>query len=164
MKVIYNPAVFNGKRNFAKVRDLFQQAIYEQEPNTIVAYENDSLADYLLKKYGFLQEVKIVDVDKFKKRVEKDANLEEVVEEEVVLSEKEQELINGIPKASASAVLKISKKSGSGVVRQSVDELPVSGADADGVEWSGAGIEDDLPNGMIEAKVPGVSRGVFGAA
>ena len=80
-KLIYNPREFNNKPS-VKVTDIFgaregavptgklieKPAVYSIKPNEIKKFRLD-VADYLLRKYGFLEEVQPRDVDKVLERM-----------------------------------------------------------------------------------------------
>lgn len=51
MKIILNPV------NGADIKDVFNQVIYRHPKNTYLRYEDDQIANALLKKFEFLEDV-----------------------------------------------------------------------------------------------------------
>lgn len=164
MIVIYNPPakVEAGKQNGSKIRDIFQKAVYEQDANSIKAYESNDLAHYLLKKFSFLKEISIDEVPKYEKMIEKYVEPSSVEQQQAQLTDKEKEILAKIGvSAPVGAIVGTGMKSRV-LSPEEMEGIPESGKDQHGVEWYGEGEQRDS-SGMTMGRVPG-KQGVFGAA
>lgn len=175
MKVLYNPKKFNGAP-CVPVTDIFFYNRYTLGVNQMAQFE-DQVGDYLLKKFGFLKEIKPEDIPKVKLEMEAKEFVCEFCKEEFAteqqlqghkngkhkLSKENQELLESIP--VAAPVERVGRGPRSKMLSpDEVEGIPADGKkDRDGVEWYGEGATEDTLTDM-RPRVPGSTRGVFGAS
>ncbi len=164
--IIYNP------RNGSEINERYAQAKWKHEVNTIYAYD-EQMAQYLLKKYGFLEEVQPKDIADVKKRIEakyactfKNCNYVTDSQERLdghiaakhkVTKEIQQE-VDGIPTAQPVTGQAVAPRTKSIEEQEGIPDT--SKGDKD--NWYGGGLEADVvDSGMMQKKVRGVTPGQF---
>jgi len=181
-KLIYNPREFNNQPNKAKISTIYgaregnvptgklieKPAVYSIAPNELKKFRLD-VADYLLRKYGFLEEVQPRDVDKVLERMKEKkfkcplcdfkTNTEIALKGHMrshKLSEEAQKILNEIPEAKPEAFVIGAEKSGTGktelVSPDEAEGMPntsggVEAKDRDNVTWYGEGLEQTRRKG-----------------
>jgi len=159
MIVIYNP------KNGSAIRDIFQQSQYSLGVNEIAKFK-PQLAQYLLNKFHFLRKIEPENLGAIKKEMielpfkceycEKEYETEQKLNAHKLgkhkLSKENKEALEGIPESMPTGRVIAPKKSNEKMKILSPEEASGVGAsgttDKDGVEWTGAGLEDDTPPSM----------------
>jgi hypothetical protein len=164
MTIIYNP------KKGAPINDIWNRKAVLLAVNEMKKYENDSLAMYLLKKYGFLREVAPDDIIKVQAEMEKpDPKDEDVIAARKLkaLSPKQLEALSAVPSGDPDgddATISIIQTR-QATPEESAGVPSADGAkDKDGVAWVGGGLEEDTPGDAFMAPRRPGKKGVFGAA
>lgn len=179
-KLIYNPKKFDGKINKAKINTIYAKreggipsgkimekpGLYAIAPNELKKFRSD-IADYLLRKYRFLQEVKPDRVDEVLKEMKEKkykCQLCDFATDTRValaghmkshkLSEEAQEILAKIPETKPEAFVVGAEHSGTGqtefIDAEQAEGVPTTFSDdprrkgpvdREGVEWYGKGVQ-----------------------
>ena len=167
--IIYNP------RDGAEINDIYAQKKWKHEVNTIKKYPQH-LAQYLLSKFGFLQEVHPKDLVKIKElakaKYECDykgcdyvANTKNKLQMHKLgkhkLTKELKEQIDGVEEAKSSGKVEVQVAKRE-LSPEEIEGIPNTKAgEKDG--WYGPGWEaDKIGSGMMRRKQPGVTPGHFG--
>jgi len=191
-KLVYNPKKFDKKINTAKVVFSFgareggrpsgklieKSKLYRLGINELKKFRTD-IADYILGKYGFLQEIKPDEVDRVLKEMKDKQYKCKLCDFETdtpialkghmrshKLSEEAQKVLATIPEAKPEAYVVGAEFSGSGqtefirpeamegLPQTSSDDPRTKGAeDRDGVEWYGTGLQSQRKKGGQVANI-----------
>ena len=150
--IIYNPKTFEGKPS-QPIDFLWEGKTYKLAVNDMAKFDDD-ISKEMLKRYGFLEEVKPEFLGDIKKRMSSEVYVCEYCKGEFYspkelqghmlgkhkLSKENADLLKSIPDDEAVRVASTPKKP----AMEAAVETPDSGTtDSDGVKWVGEGVEED---------------------
>lgn len=164
--IIYNP--ING----SVIKDTFAKKVWIQETNTIKRYE-PQLGAYLLKKYGFLVNVGLKDLEKYinlTKCTYKCQECEFLTDTEEKLA-KHIDKVHSANKESVELYKSIGEAESIGDYQPTVNNKQMTPEQIEGIPdtkggevngWYGGGLESDsIGSGMMKKRVPGTTTGHF---
>jgi len=169
--IIYNPT------DGAEINDIYAKRTWKHEVNTLKKYPAE-LADYLLKKYGFLQKVhpdRLAEVKQIMKKIyscdiegcDYTADTEEKVRLHKLgkhkLTKEKQEELDSIEDAIPDGELQPNKPEKELSIEEQEGIPDTKKGEKAG--WYGQGLEaDKIGSGMIKRNIPNKTRGSFGAS
>ena len=163
--LVYNP------RHGGTINDLFAKNKYVHEVNTIKKYDS-VIAEYLLKKYLFLQKVEPKDVPEIMKTINSKfecpykcgyvTDTEQKLHAHILgkhkITKEVEEALSQIEEAQPVGEYQIDKKEINPEKAEGIPDTKKGSVDG----WYGEGLEaDSVGSGMMVRKQPGVTPGHF---